>query len=691
MSEELKSKSGKIGVTSDNMFPIIKKFLYSDQEIFLREIVSNGVDAVQKLITLSNKGEYEGNMEDLHVEVRVEDGKLIISDNGIGMTAEEIDKYINQIAISGAEEFVEKYKDDAASIIGHFGLGFYSSFMVSDKVEIYTQSYKEDEPSVRWSCEGNPEFEMEVAEKRSRGTDIILHIDEESQEYLEPARIRQVLEKYTRFLPIPIHFGKKKKWEEGKEVETDEPLVVNDTEPIWVKMPSEIKDEQYEQFYQSLYPMSETPLFWIHLNIDYPFNLTGVLYFPRIRTGMDLQKNKIQLYSNQVFVTDSVEGIVPDFLTLLHGVIDSPDIPLNVSRSYLQSDANVKKISSYITRKVGDKLAELFRENRKDFEEKWEVLDLFVKYGMLTEEKFYDKAEKFALLQNTEGKYFTLEEYREHIAEKQTDKEGKVVYIYAVDTEEQYSYIKALKEKEYDVLLLNGQLDVHFISLLEQKLSASTFVRVDSDTPENLVRKENESETETSIEDISLVKRLFEQQLPTENDKLILGVQATHQGTSAKPLTLVQGEQMRRMKEMAAMQQGMSFYGELPDSYTLNLNLDHPLIQELMTRFRETPNSEFDALVADRKGYEARRDAIGQQLQDDGLDDAQKETLQNDQKETREKISQLTQEINRHYKKFGDDHREISQLIDLALLSSGLLKGEALEEFLERSIEMLGR
>lgn len=691
MSEELKSKSGKIGVTSDNMFPIIKKFLYSDQEIFLREIVSNGVDAVQKLITLSNKGEYEGNMEDLHVEVRVEDGKLIISDNGIGMTAEEIDKYINQIAISGAEEFVEKYKDDAASIIGHFGLGFYSSFMVSDKVEIYTQSYKEDEPSVRWSCEGNPEFEMEVAEKRSRGTDIILHIDEESQEYLEPARIRQVLEKYTRFLPIPIHFGKKKKWEEGKEVETDEPLVINDTEPIWVKMPSEIKDEQYEQFYQSLYPMSETPLFWIHLNIDYPFNLTGVLYFPRIRTGMDLQKNKIQLYSNQVFVTDSVEGIVPDFLTLLHGVIDSPDIPLNVSRSYLQSDANVKKISSYITRKVGDKLAELFRENREDFEDKWEVLDLFVKYGMLTEEKFYDKAEKFALLQNTEGKYFTLEEYREHIAEKQTDKDGKVVYIYAVDTEEQYSYIKALKEKGYDVLLLNGQLDVHFISLLEQKISASTFVRVDSDTPENLVQKENESETETSIEDISLVKRLFEQQLPTENDKLILGVQATHQGTSAKPLTLVQGEQMRRMKEMAAMQQGMSFYGELPDSYTLNLNLDHPLIQELMTRFRETPNSEFDALVADRKGYEARRDAIGQQLQDDGLDDAQKETLQNDQKETREKISQLTQEINSHYKKFGDDHREISQLIDLALLSSGLLKGEALEEFLERSIEILGR
>lgn len=690
MSKELKNKSGKIGVTSDNMFPIIKQFLYSDQEIFLREIVSNGVDAINKLKTLANTGQYSGEMDDLHVEVRIDGDKLIISDNGIGMSAEEIEKYINQIAISGAEEFVNKHKDDAASIIGHFGLGFYSSFMVSDKVEIYTQSYREDEPSVRWSCEGDPEFEMEEAEKRSRGTDIILHIDEESKEYLEPTRVRQILDKYCRFLPVPIHFGKETEWEDGKEVETDKPLIINDTKPLWTRMPSDLKDEDYEKFYRQLYPFSETPLFWIHLNIDYPFNLTGILYFPEVKSNMDLQKNKIQLYSNQVFVTDSVEGIVPDFLTLLHGVIDSPDIPLNVSRSYLQADSNVKKISSYITRKVADKLLELYNEDRKAYEEKWKVLDLFVKYGMLTEEKFYERAEKFALLHNTDGEHYTLEEYRDKIAPTQTDKEGKLVYIYAVDKIDQYSYIKAVKEQGYDVLMMDGQLDMHFISMLEEKLGTAHFVRVDSDTSDRIVPKENnvEDTVEISEEAISLLKRLFEQQLPTD-DKLLLTVDTAHSGAKSKPLSIVQGEQMRRMKEMASLQQGMAFYGELPDSYTINLNLDHPLIRGIAAAFEEAPHEEYDSLIADRKGYEARKDVISQQLKDKDIDDAQKKTLENDDKETREKISELTSEINAIYKSFGNDHKVISQLIDLGLLSSNLLKGEALEDFLDRSVQLL--
>lgn len=685
-------KNGKIGVQSDNMFPIIKKFLYSDNEIFLREIVSNACDATQKLQTLASKGEYKGPLDNLYVEVKIDGDQLIISDHGIGMSMEEIDKYINQIAISGAEEFIEKYKDDARSIIGHFGLGFYSSFMVANKVEIYTQSYREDEESVRWSCEGNPEYTMEVAEKRERGTDIIIHIDEESKEFLEPTRIRQLLEKYAKFLPVPIHFGKKKEWKDGKEVETDEPLIINSTEPLWTKMPSELDDKQYEDFYQTLFPMSEKPLFWIHLNIDYPFNLTGILYFPRVKSNMDLQKNKIQLYSNQVFVTDSVEGIVPDFLMLLHGVIDSPDIPLNVSRSYLQADANVKKISSYITRKVADKLTELFKEDRKNYEEKWEVLDLFVKYGMLTDEKFYDKAEKFALLKDTDKKYYTLEEYRTLIAENQTDKEGNVIYLYAVNTEEQYSYIKEAENRGYKVLLMDGQLDIHFISMLEQKMAQSHFVRVDSDTLDQLIKKEEKAENESDVtpEEQEIIEKLFEQQLP-HNDKVMYSVRGSHQGASAKPLVLVQAEYMRRMKDMAATQQGMNFYGELPDNYIVNLNLDHPIIRGISVVFSEGDNKEYDTLISDKKGQEARISAIQQQLDKDTLSDDEKKTLREDLSETNQKISEIDKQIDTIFKDFGSEHKVISQLIDLGLLASGQLKGKALDSFITRSMDFLGK
>lgn len=688
MSKE--KKNGKIGVQSDNMFPIIKKFLYSDHEIFLREIVSNAVDASQKLKTLSSKGEYSGSLDNLRVEVKIEGDKLIISDHGIGMSADEIDRYINQIAISGAEEFIEKYKDDAASIIGHFGLGFYSAFMVSKKVEIYTQSYRDDEDSIRWSCEGNPEFTMEVAEKRERGTDIILHIDEESKDFLDPIRIRQLLEKYCRFLPIPIVFGKKKEWKDGKEVETDEDLIINDTKPIWSEMPSELKDEDYQKLYNTMYPMSEAPLFWIHLNIDYPFNLTGILYFPRIKTNMDLQKNKIQLYCNQVFVTDSVEGIVPDFLMLLHGVIDSPDIPLNVSRSYLQADGNVKKISNYITRKVADKLHELFKDDRKVYEEKWEVLDLFVKYGMLTEEKFYEKAEKFALLKNTDEKLYTHEEYKELIAAAQTDKDGNVNYLYATDPEKQYSYIREAKNKGYDVLLMNGQLDIHFIQMLESKLAQSRFASIDSDTLDALIPKEEASKTsEISDEEKELLTKLFEVQLPTE-DKVMYHVQSTQQGEMGHPLILVQSEYMRRMKDMAAMQQGgMNFYGEMPDSYVVKLNVDHPMVKGLAVAFNETAADDYQSLVADKKGQEAKVSMLQQQLGGKDIDDALKETLRKDMAEANSAISEIEEKLDAIYKAFGEKHKIISQLIDLGLLSSGLLKGAALDDFINRSLALL--
>ncbi len=687
-----KKIEGKIGVQSDNMFPIIKKFLYSDNEIFLREIVSNAVDATQKLRTLSSKGEYTGELGDLRVEVKIDGDKLIISDSGVGMTAEEIDKYINQIAISGAEEFVEKHKDDAASIIGHFGLGFYSAFMVSKEVEIYTQSYDESEPSMRWRCKGDPEFVLEEAEKRPRGTDVILHIDEDSKEFLDKLRIRTLLEKYCRFLPVPIVFGKQTEWKDGAEVETDKDLVINETHPLWTRTPSDLKDEDYQHFYQMLYPMSDEPLFWIHLNIDYPFNLTGILYFPQVKSNLDLQKNKIQLFSNQVFVTDNVEGIVPEFLGLLHGVLDSPDIPLNVSRSYLQSDNNVKKISSYITRKVADKLSEIFKEDRKTYEEKWPALDLFVKYGMLSEEKFYDRAEQFVLLQDSEDKLYTLDEYRTLISGEQTDKEGNVVYLYAVDSEQQYAYIKDAKNKGYNVLLLRGPLDIHFISMLEQKVAQSRFVRVDSDTLDNLIPKERDKQDEVEVtpEEEALLISLFDQQLPSQSDSQMLSVQASHQGKDAKPLIVVQSEYMRRMKDMAQMQPGMQMYGAMPDSYVLKLNLDNPTIRGIAVVFNNNASAEEEKkLRGDKKGYQARMEAIQQQLNDEGLDDATKATLKKDKEETQAKIAELNASINELYKNFGDDHAVIAQLIDLGLLSSGLLKGEALDTFVTRSMKML--
>lgn len=683
------NKKGSIGVQSENIFPIIKKFLYSDHDIFLRELVSNAVDATQKLKTLVSKGESTASLDGLAVRVRIEDDKLIISDNGIGMSADEIDRYINQIAISGAEEFLDKYKDDAASIIGHFGLGFYSAFMVAKRVEIYTQSYRDEEPSIRWSCDGSPEYVMAEAEKRERGTDIILHIDEESKEFLDSTKILTLLQKYCMFLPVTIIFGKEQEWKEGKMVDTDEDRVINNTDPAWTKKPTDLKDEDYLKFYRELYPMGEEPLFWIHLNIDYPFNLTGILYFPRIKNNMDISRHKIQLYCNQVFVTDSVEGILPDFLSILHGVLDSPDIPLNVSRSYLQSDANVKKISSYITRKVADKLQELFKDDRTKYEEKWSALELFVKYGMLTDEKFYEKAEKFALLKNTEDKLYTLEEYRNLVSGVQTDKDGKVVCLYAIDKDTQYSYIKGAKDKGYDVLLTDGQLDMPLISMLEQKQQGTRYVRVDSDTLDNLIPKDNESKDKANVseEEKAIVCALFEQQLPTLS-KATLHVSASHQGFDQKPVIVVQNEFMRRMKDMSGFQQGMGF-GDFPDSYEINLNLDNALVRGILEVFISSDNQEYKALVADKKGYDARLDILYGQSNAEGLDDAAKETNKKDIEDTTKRINEIKGQLNTIYKTFGDNNKVISQLIDLALLSKGMLTGASLDSFISRSLEII--
>lgn len=680
---------GKIGVQSDNMFPIIKKFLYSDNEIFLREIVSNAVDATQKLRTLSSKGEYKGELGDLKVEVRIEEDKIIVSDQGIGMSTDEIQKYINQIAISGAEEFIEKHKEDAATIIGHFGLGFYSSFMVAQKVEIYTQSYRDEEESVRWSCEGDPTFELQVAEKRDRGTDIILHIDEESKEFLEPSKIESLLHKYCSFLPVPIVFIKK---------EGEEPVSINETEPLWTKTPSELKKEDYLEFYQKLYPFSEEPLFWIHLNIDYPFNLTGILYFPKVKNSMDLQKNKIQLYSNQVFVTDNVEGIVPEFLSLLHGVLDSPDIPLNVSRSYLQADHNVKKISSYITRKVAEKLTELFKTDRTDYEEKWEALDLFVKYGMLSDEKFYEKAEKFCLLQSSiedrKDQHFTLEEYRSLISEKQTDKDGKVVYLYAINKEEQYPYIKASKNKGFDVLLLDGPLDMHLIGMLEEKLPSARFARVDSDTLNNLIKKDEgtNDEQKMSPNEETLTKALFNTQVPKENKEKMFSVSVSYQGDEEMAVVVHQNEFMRRMKDMSKMQQGMNIYGTFPDSYVLNVNLNNPLVKSIVSDFNKSSFVDKEKeLKSEIKGFDARLNVLSDQIKDESTDDNTKETLRKDQKETEEKITELQNELDAVYSAFCEQTPLVAHLIDLSLLSSGLLKGAALNNFILRSTNLLNK
>ncbi|MDD3556536.1 MAG: molecular chaperone HtpG [Proteiniphilum sp.] len=629
-------QKGQIGVTTDNIFPIIKKFLYSDHEIFLREIVSNAVDATQKLKTLADVGEFKGELGDLSVRVSVDKKKktVTVSDRGIGMTAEELDQYINQIALSSANDFLDKYKDNSNAIIGHFGLGFYSTFMVAKKVEIVTQSHNQDAPAVKWSCDGTPEYTMEEVKKEDRGTDIILHIDEENKEFLEKEKIESLLKKYCKFLPIPVVFGKKQEWKDGKNVETEEDNVVNEVNPLWKQKPTELKDEDYLQFYRTLYPMSFTdePLFWIHLNVDYPFNLTGILYFPKIKSNLDLQRNKIQLYSNQVYVTDSVEGIVPEFLTLLHGVIDSPDIPLNVSRSYLQSDQNVKKISNHITKKVADKLEELFKKERPQFEEKWESLKLFIEYGMLSEEKFYDRAAKFALVKNSEQQSYTLEEYRELTKGSQTDKNGELIWLYASDRQEQYAPIEAAREKGYDVLLMDGQLDIHWMGLLEQKQEKTRFVRVDSDIIEHIIEKDEKSAPELNDKQKETLTEVVKSQLPLI-EKTEFNVDFKALGESSKPVQITQNEFSRRMKEMAAMQQQMAFYGEMPDSYQLVLNADHPYIKELIAQSEEKEKEELKRTVtADTK---------------------------------------------------------LKQMVDLALLAGGLLKGEALNSFVKRSFEMI--
>ena len=681
------SKNGNIGVTSENIFPIIKKFLYSDHEIFLRELVSNAVDATQKLKTLSSVGEFKGELGDLTIHVKFDDQTITISDRGIGMTAEEIDKYINQIAFSGAEEFVEKYKNDAAAIIGHFGLGFYSSFMVSKKVEIVTKSYKEGAQAMKWSCDGTPTYTLEETEKEDRGTDIILYIDDENKDFLNQQKISGLLTKYCRFLPIPIAFGKKQEWKDGKYVDTDEDNIINDTTPAWVRKPTDLKEEDYKKFYQDLYPMSDEPLFWIHLNVDYPFHLTGILYFPRIKSNIDLQRNKIQLYCNQVFVTDSVEGIVPEFLTLLHGVIDSPDIPLNVSRSYLQSDQNVKKISNHITKKVADRLEEIFKSDRKQFEEKWDYLKLFIQYGMLTDEKFYDRAIKFALFKDVEDKYFTFEEYKTLIKENQTDKDGTLVYLYTTNKDEQYSYIQAAKDKGYSVLVMNGQLDVHAIGQLEQKNEKTRFVRVDSDTIDKLIAKEEANQVDLSEEQRDALQEVFKSQMPKlEKAEFMVTLEAL--GENTNPVVLTQSEYMRRMREMSAMQPGMAFYGELPDSYNLVVNTDHALVKGILSDEESACNEKLQPILADMKGWKARQSDLREaqnKKKEEEITEAEKEDMTN----TNKKIADLREEINKILSDYATSNKKISQLIDLALLSNGMLKGEALSNFIKRSVQLI--
>ena len=682
-------QKGNIGVTTENIFPIIKKFLYSDHEIFLRELVSNAVDATQKLKTLASTGDFKGELGDLTIQVKVkkEEGTITISDRGLGLTAEEIDKYINQIAFSGANDFLEKYKNDANAIIGHFGLGFYSAFMVAKKVEIITRSYREDAKAVKWTCDGSPEFTLEDAERDGRGTDIILHIDDDCKEFLEESRIQGLLSKYCRFLPVPVAFGKKKEWKDGKQVDTDEYNIVNDTCPIWTKKPSELKDEDYKKFYRDLYPMSDEPLFWIHLNVDYPFNLTGVLYFPKIKSNIELQRNKIQLYCNQVYVTDSVEGIVPDFLTLLHGVIDSPDIPLNVSRSYLQSDSNVKKISTYITKKVADRLQSIFKNDRKEFEEKWDDLKIFINYGMLTQEDFYDKANKFALLKDTEGKYYTFEEYQTLIKDNQTDKDGNLIYLYANNTDEQYTYIDAAKNKGYNVLLLDGQLDVPMVNMLEQKFEKSRFTRVDADVIDRLITKDEQKGEELPESKREVLTAVFNGQMP-KLQKTEFHVEAQPMGETGAPIVITQSEYMRRMKEMANIQPGMSFYGEMPDMFNLVLNSDHKLIKQVLDDAESACSEKLvpvEGEIATLKMRESELHKAHEGKKDEEIPTAEKDELKDIDKKLDEKKQEKTDIIN----SYATGNKIVHQLIDLALLQNGMLKGEALTNFVKRSIELI--
>lgn len=682
---------GNIGVTSDNIFPVIKKFLYSDHEIFLRELVSNAVDATQKLRTLASVNEFKGELGDLKVRVSIDakKGTLTVSDHGIGMTAEEVDKYINQIAFSGAEEFVNKYKDNAQAIIGHFGLGFYSAFMVSKKVEIFSQSYKEDAPAVHWSCDGSPEYEMEQTIKSERGTDIVLHIDDECKEFLDESKILGLLTKYCKFLPVEIVFGKKKEWKDGKQVETDEDNIINNTNPAWTRKPSELTEEDYSKFYHELYPMSmDEPLFHIHLNVDYPFHLTGILYFPRIKPHMDLHKNKIQLYCNQVFVTDSVENIVPEYLTLLHGVIDSPDIPLNVSRSYLQSDANVKKISSHITKKVADRLAEIFKTDRQQFEEKWEDIKLFIQYGMLSDEKFYERAVKFALLRNVDKKYFTYDEYKTLIEGNQKDKNGELIYLYANDADAQYAYIQRAKEKGYDVLLMDSQLDVHIISQMEQKNEKTRFVRVDSDIVENLIKKENDQKVTLSEDEKQALEAVFSSQLPKiDKTNFIVGFENVSE--DALPVFLTQEEFMRRMKDMSVVGGGMmSFYGDMPDSYKLVVNTAHPLIKNILKAEEEACSEKVAPIAEALKAKEAEEAKIKEEQKDKKSDELTTEEKDKAEAITKE-VAKLKKDIKDIRAAFAADNATVHQLIDIALLASNLLKGEDLAAFVKRSVEVL--
>lgn len=680
-------QKGNIGVTTENIFPVIKKFLYSDHEIFLREIVSNAIDATQKLKTLYEKGEYKGELGNLQVTVSLGDGTLTVSDNGIGLTAEEIEKYINQIALSGATDFLEKYKDTANSIIGHFGLGFYSAFMVSKKVEIVTKSYKEDAKSVKWSCDGSPEYTLSDGDRKERGTDIIMYIDDDSKEFLEEQRISAILNKYCRFLPVPIAFGKKKEWKDGKQVETAEDNIINDTTPLWTRKPSELKDEDYKEFYRKLYPMSDEPLFWIHLNVDFPFHLTGILYFPKIKSNIDLQKNKILLFCNQVYVTDEVEGIVPDFLTLMHGVIDSPDIPLNVSRSYLQSDSNVKKISSYISKKVSDRLQSIFKNDRSEFETKWNDLKIFINYGMLTEEDFYDKASKFALLQDTDSKMYTFEEYKTLVSAEQTDKDGNLIYLYANNREKEYSFIESATNRGYNVLLMDGQLDVALISMLERKFEKTRFTRVDSDIVDNLIVKEDRKVSSLGDKERDILTGIFQSQLP-KMEKKEFYVQVQAMGENAAPITITQAEYMRRMKEMAAIQPGMAFYGEMPDMFNVLLNEDHPIVKHLLEEANGACADELKPIEDKLVALEAHRAKLNEASKDKKIEDipqSEKDELADTEKAIADEKGNKEAVLG----KYAASNKQVQQLIDLTLLQNNMLTGEALSNFVKRSIEMM--
>ena len=683
-------QKGKIGVTTENIFPVIKKFLYSDHDIFLRELVSNAVDATQKLRTLAATGEFKGETNDLKVRVSLDEkaGTLTVSDDGIGMTAEEIDKYINQIAFSGVTDFLDKYKDKAEAIIGHFGLGFYSAFMVSKKVEIITKSYRDGAQAVRWSCDGSPEFSIEDTEKATHGTDVVLHIDDDCKEFLQKQKIESLLNKYCKFMAVPVVFGKQTEWKDGKSVETDKDNIINNVEPLWTKAPAELKDDDYKQFYRTLFPMNDEPLFWIHLNVDYPFHLTGILYFPRVKNNIELQRNKIQLYCNQVFVTDQVEGIVPEFLTLLHGVIDSPDIPLNVSRSYLQSDANVKKISTYITKKVADRLNGIFKENRKEYEEKWQDLKLFVNYGMLSQPDFYDRAKDFSLFTDVDGKNFTFEEYKTLIKDNQTDKDGTLVYLYATEKEEQYSYIETARAKGYSVLLANGQLDVPTLSMLEQKFDKSRFVRVDSDVIDHIIAKKDETKGEKLGEnDADTLTQAFQSQLPkVEKAEFMVSVEPL--GETAQPIVATQNEYMRRMKEMSQYQQGMGFYAQMPDTYTIVLNSDHAIIKQILSESNTSTAEKLQPIRSEIKGLQAR-EAVLRQAQGKKKPEEVTQNEKDELKNTEEELTKQRNEKNTVIADYAKNNNAIHQLIDLALLQNGLLKGAALDKFIKRSVDLI--